>query len=65
MDCKGWSPKLLHQQMRALFKSDIWAEIKMITEEVDEALYQKAKALFYNSSEAEILQRCRTRSGHP
>lgn len=51
--------------MRALFKSDIWAEIKMITEEVDEALYQKAKALFYNSSEAEILQRCRTRSGHP
>lgn len=34
----------------------------MITEEVDEELYQKAKALFYNSSEAKILQPCHDRA---
>lgn len=36
----------------------------MLTEEVDEELYQEAKALFYNSSEAEILQRCHDRAEH-
>lgn len=40
-----------------LFKADTWEEIRMIAGK-DEALYEAAKALFYNSSEDEILQRC-------
>lgn len=40
-----------------LFKAKTWEEIKMIAEE-DKALYEAAKALFYNSSDEEIRLRC-------
>ncbi len=40
-----------------LMKAKTWEELRMTAEE-DEALYEAAKALFYNSSEEEIRLRC-------
>ena len=40
-----------------MLKAKTWEELRMTAEE-DEALYEAAKTLFYNSSEAEIRMRC-------
>lgn len=40
-----------------LFKAKTWEELRMTASE-DEALYEAAKALFYNSSDEEIRLRC-------
>lgn len=40
-----------------LFKADTWEDLRMIASE-DEALYEAAKTLFYQSSDEEIRMRC-------
>lgn len=40
-----------------LFKADTWEELRMVASE-DEALYEAAKTLFYQSSDEEIRMRC-------
>lgn len=40
-----------------LLRAETWEELRMTASE-DEALYEAAKTLFYNSSEEEIRQRC-------
>lgn len=40
-----------------LFKAETWEELRMTASE-DEALYEAAKTLFYNSSDEEIRLRC-------